>query len=215
MLHGIKNIIFDLGGVIYDLNHSLSQEAFFALGMPGLQELFTHSFQADIFNQLETGSISTIEFRNQIRAIGKKEISDEQIDFAFNALLIGFNHPEYFDLLLRLKNKYRTFLLSNNNEIHYDFIKKELDQMGENKSLSDYFEKDYYSHKMGLRKPSLEIFEELMILEKLVPSETLFIDDTLVHIQTAQKLGIHTYHKKQEEDLAEIIDQTLGFRKDN
>jgi len=209
-MEGIKNIIFDLGGVIYDLNHGLSHEAFKSLGMPGMDNLFSHGGQAEIFDHLEMGLISPDEFRDQIRVLGEKDLSDSEIDHAFNALLVGFNHPEYFPFLENLKVKYRTFLLSNNNAIHYDFIMNQLIKNGQLPSLSIYFEKDYYSHLMGMRKPHPEIFEEVLEEEGLVPEETLFIDDTLVHITTAKGLGLHTYHKKQEENLIDIIHSLLG-----
>lgn len=209
-MDGIKNIIFDLGGVIYDLNHSLSHEAFQALGMPHIERLFSHSGQSEIFDHLEMGLIGPEEFRNNIREIGGKDLSDEEIDRAFNALLLGFNHPEYFEFLKELKKHYRTFLLSNNNSIHYEFIMDQLEKDGKGRTLTPYFEKDYYSHLMGMRKPHPEIFEELLEEEGLEPEETLFIDDTLIHITTAKGLGLHTYHKKQEENLIEIVENLLG-----
>ena len=214
-MEGIKNIIFDLGGVIYDLNHGLSHQAFRALGMPGIDKLFSHSGQSEIFDHLEMGLISPEEFRDHIREIGGKDLSDEEIDHAFNALLIGFNHPEYFDFLTDLKKDYRTFLLSNNNAIHYEYIMDQLERDRNERSLSPYFEKDYYSHLMGMRKPHPEIFEEVLEEEGLEPEETLFIDDTLIHLTTARGLGLHTYHKKQEENLIEIIHTILGKKPNN
>jgi putative hydrolase of the HAD superfamily len=208
-MDGLKNIIFDLGGVIYDLNHGLSHKAFQSLGMPGIDKLFSHSGQSEIFDHLEMGIISPEEFRESIRQLGGKNLKDEEIDNAFNALLTGFNHPEYFDFLKKLKGEYRTFLLSNNNAIHYDFLMKELEGMGLEPSLSPYFEKDYYSHLMGMRKPHPEIFEEVLEEEGLIPEETLFIDDTLVHIITAKGLGLQTYHKRQEENLMDILHKVL------
>ncbi len=206
----IKNIIFDLGGVIYDLDHKLSHEAFRALGMPNVEELFSHSGQAKAFDLLEMGQINPGAFRDQIREIGKKLVLDHEMDQAFNALLLGFRHPEYFEFLIELNKNFKTFLLSNNNAIHYEYIMNELKELGREGSLSPYFHKDYYSHIMGMRKPNKEIFEEVLRLENLNPKETLFIDDTLVHIQTAKQLGLQTYHKKQEENLIELVRKLIN-----
>jgi glucose-1-phosphatase len=206
----IKNIIFDLGGVIYDLNHGLTQVAFQNLGIPGIDQNFSHAGQSTLFDRLEIGIMSPQEFRRHICNLSQKQIADQDIDAAFNAMLIGFNHPEYFEYLKALKVYYNTFLLSNNNAIHYDFVMKDLVNMIGEKTLSPFFHKTYYSHMMHLRKPDPAIFEAVLSEQGLQPEETLFIEDTLVHIQSAKNLGIKTYLKKQEENLIEILNKILG-----
>ncbi|MCY1538523.1 Alpha-D-glucose 1-phosphate phosphatase YihX [compost metagenome] len=118
-------------------------------------------------------------------------MKDEQIDEAWNSLLIGVSANNH-EVLLRVKEKYRTFLLSNNNEIHYNWI---INYLNTNFNLSDYsghFERAYFSQLMQLRKPHLPIFEQVISENNLNPAETLFIDDSPQHIEGAKQAGLHT-----------------------
>src|SRR5690606_36825882 len=121
--------------------------------------IFYHKEEHTLFDKLDMGKISAGEFYEGIREIsGLKELSDDQIKDAWNALLIGVP-KENHDILLEMKSRYRTFLLSNNNEIHYQFL---MNYLKENFGLEDnssYIEKEYYSHLMGMRKPNRNIFE--------------------------------------------------------
>src|SRR5688572_26254953 len=127
-MNNIKNIIFDYGAVLFNINHQLTIEAFKQLGLPDAHGFFGHLKQNELFDQFEVGAITPQEFRNSIRQIIHPDLSDEQIDDAWNKMLLGIPQ-ENLDLLTKLKARYRTFLLSNNNEIHYgwilDHLKKE------------------------------------------------------------------------------------------
>ncbi|EDM37652.1 HAD-superfamily hydrolase subfamily IA, variant 3 [Pedobacter sp. BAL39] len=188
----IKNIIFDYGNVIFEINFSIAQNALLQLGIANIEEFFAHKSHHDLFNNFETASISPAEFRAGIREAAKNNtLTDEEIDKAWNSLLIGVP-PKIHDVLLRVREKYRTFLLSNNNEIHYnyivDYLQREYD-MPDNSSL---FEKTYYSQQMFLRKPHVEIFEQVLRENQLDPQETLFIDDSPQHLVGAKQAGMHT-----------------------
>lgn len=202
----IKNIIFDYGNVIFEIDFKKAQQAFVALGITDIEAFFAHKSHHDIFNNLETAAISPAEFRAGIReASSNKEITDEQIDTAWNSLLIGVP-PNVHEVLLKVKEKYRTFLLSNNNEIHYnwivDYLKREFN-MPDNSSL---FEKAYYSQQMFLRKPHVEIFEKVLAENNLDPEETLFIDDSLQHLVGAKQAGMQTLlMTKHPKDLEEVL----------
>ncbi|SHG07369.1 HAD family hydrolase [Pedobacter caeni] len=202
----IKNIIFDYGNVIFEIDFKKAQQAFVALGITDIEAFFAHKSHHDIFNNLETAAISPAEFRAGIReASSNKEITDEQIDAAWNSLLIGVP-PNVHQVLLKVKEKYRTFLLSNNNEIHYnwivDYLKREFN-MPDNSSL---FEKAYYSQQMFLRKPHVEIFEKVLAENNLDPEETLFIDDSPQHLVGAKQAGMQTLlMTKHPKDLEEVL----------
>ncbi|NQX37734.1 putative hydrolase of the HAD superfamily [Pedobacter steynii] len=188
----IKNIIFDYGNVIFEIDFKRAQTALIQLGITNIEDFFAHKSHHDIFNNFETAAISPAEFRAGIReASSNKEITDEQIDAAWNSLLIGVP-ANVHEVLLKVKEKYRTFLLSNNNEIHYnwivDYLKREFD-MPDNSSL---FERAYYSQQMFLRKPHVEIFEQVLTENKLDPEETLFIDDSPQHLVGAKQAGMQT-----------------------
>lgn len=191
-MENIKNIIFDYGNVIFEIDFKKTQEALTRLGIANSTAFFAHKSHHHLFNDFETAAISPAQFRAGIReAAGNDQLTDEEIDAAWNSLLIGVP-PGIHDVLLKVKEKYRTFLLSNNNETHYnyivDYLKKEFD-MPDNSSL---FEKAYYSQQMFLRKPNVEIFEVVINENNLDPAETLFIDDSPQHIAGAKLAGLHT-----------------------
>lgn len=197
-LRGIKNIIFDLGGVILDIDYNLTVKAFEDLGIPNFKDQYSKMSQSDLFDNIETGKISPTEFRNLIRTIANKKFSDTEIDHAWNALILHLPNDR-IRLLHRLKRHYRLFLLSNTNAIHYKdytaLIKRENGIDG----LEPLFEKTYLSHEMGLRKPDPAIFQVVLSENKLEPGETLFIDDSPQHIESAKSVGINAYHLENEE----------------
>ena len=204
----IKNIIFDYGNVIFDIDHQLTINAFKNLGLQKESSFFGHLQQNPLFDQFEMGKISPAEFRNSVREITEKDFSDELIDDAWNTLLLGIR-PGYLEFLSEMKNKYRTFLLSNNNEIHYNWINNYLEKTFHVPNMSAYFEHDYYSHLMGMRKPNKDIFEFVLNKHQLNPEETLFIDDSPQHLETAKQLGLHTHLMLRSEDLRTILPSLL------
>lgn len=192
-MQNIKNIIFDYGNVIFSLDFLKSQQAWQALGIDNANDFYSHKIQDPIFTDFERGDISAGDFREHIRKItGDAQLADHQIDYAWNSLLVGVPEGNH-ELLLSLKPRYRTFLLSNINQIHYDFIMDYLKIEFGFDGNSHLFEKTYYSHLVGKRKPDAAIFEQVLNENNLNPAETLFIDDSPQHIATAQKLGIQTY----------------------
>lgn len=203
-MKSIKNIIFDYGAVIFDIDHHLTIEAFRNLGLSDVDQLFGHLRQHTLFDNFETGRISPEIFRKELCKLIGKSFPDEAIDTAWNAMLIGVP-PENLELLLRIKDRYRTFLLSNSNEIHYRGVSDHLRAVHGIDSMADYFEKDYFSHQINMRKPDREIFEFLLGTHGLKASETLFIDDSPQHIRTAQALGIQTYLMGKGEKLTSFF----------
>ena len=200
-MNKIRNIIFDYGNVIFRIDFDRAQHSFTDLGIKNVERFFSHTGHDPVFNQFERGEISSSEFRAGIRKItGKPGLTDAQIDNAWNTLLIGVPEPNH-ELLLKAKKKYRTFLLSNNNEIHYNWIMNYLRKEHHVASNSVFFEKDYYSHLMKMRKPDPEIFEFVMAENNLDPVETLFIDDSPQHLKTAALLGLNTHLLSPEETL--------------
>jgi putative hydrolase of the HAD superfamily len=188
----IKNIIFDYGNVIFEIDFKITQNAFAQLGITDIENFFAHKGHNHLFDDFETGAISPEEFRAGIRkAANKPELTDEEIDKAWNSLLIG-TMQENHDLLLKVKDKYRTFLLSNNNEIHYNWIIDYLKTTFKINNYDNYFEKAYFSQHMKLRKPNINIFEQVLKDNRLDPAETLFIDDSPQHIEGAKKVGLNT-----------------------
>jgi len=188
----IKNIIFDYGNVIFEIDFRITQNALAQLGIPNIENFFGHKGHDNLFSDLETGAITTTQFREGIRLAAQNPgLSDTQIDAAWNSLLIGVPKNVH-DILLAVKKNYRTFLLSNTNQIHYDYIMDYLKKEHEVDNNDHLFEKAYYSQIMQLRKPNIEIFEQVIKENNLDPAETLFIDDSPQHLAGAEKAGLHT-----------------------
>lgn len=201
----IKNIIFDYGNVIFSIDFQRTEKSFEKLGLQDPNSVFSHKSQHQLFDRLDRGEISAAQFREEVRnLIGNQGLTDEEIDGAWNSLLIGVPQIHH-DILMGLKAHYRTFLLSNNNEIHYSWI---LEYLQRNYGLADnavFFEKAYYSHLMGMRKPDREIFEFVLNAHGLIPAETLFVDDSPQHIATAAKLGLQVKLVSPNENLATVV----------
>jgi putative hydrolase of the HAD superfamily len=192
-MQNIKNIIFDYGNVIFNIDFKKTQDAFTALGVDNVESFYAHKGHHSIFDEFEKGEISAAEFREGIRSItNKSNLTDQQIDDTWNSLLIGVSVGNH-DLLLKVKQKYRTFLLSNINEIHLYYINKYLKNEFDLNGNDGFFEKIYYSHLVGKRKPNQDIFKQVLEENDLNPAETLFIDDSPQHLKTATELGIQTY----------------------
>lgn len=188
----IKNIIFDYGNVIFEIDFRIAQKALAQLGIQDIESFFGHKGHDKLFSDLETGAITAAQFRDGIRKSAQNPaLKDEEIDAAWNSLLIGVPQNVH-DVLLKVKNNYRTFLLSNINEIHYDYIMDHLKKEFDVENNDHLFEKTYYSHLMFKRKPNVEIFEQVLKENNLNPDETLFIDDSPQHLVGAKLAGLHT-----------------------
>jgi len=202
---GIKNIIFDLGVVILDIDFNRTVNAFKSYGIKDFENVFTRAAQADIFDSFERGELSPQEFRNGLREITGMDMTDELINKAWNDIIIGFP-PENIKLLEKAKQNYCTCLLSNTNAIHFPVYNALLKPYGYN-HISEMFDKIYLSHEVGMRKPEARIFELVISDNNLNPSDTLYIDDTYDYMPTAETLGLITFHLKDSIKLAELFNR--------
>ncbi|MEN0054503.1 MAG: HAD family phosphatase [Mucilaginibacter sp.] len=192
-MKNIKNIIFDYGNVIFSIDFLKAQQAWNKLGINNSAEFFGHRQQDEVFDKFDRGEVTADEFRAYIRQkTNNPELTNDQINAAWNSMLLGIEDGNN-ELLLNLRSKYRTFLLSNINAIHYDHIMNYLKTEFGFDDNDHLFEKTYYSHLTGKRKPEPEIFEQVLNENNLDPAETLFIDDSPQHLAAAQKLGIQTF----------------------
>jgi putative hydrolase of the HAD superfamily len=202
-MEGIKNIIFDLGGVLLNIDFSITEKAFRDLGVDQFSEMFTQHHSNDLFVQLETGSISSEAFYEAFRRGTGTELSDESIKKAWNALLLDFRIPS-LTWLESIKDKYRIFLFSNTNQIHHDAFIESYKHLTGNGDFDAFFEKAYYSQNLGMRKPNPEPFLHILKEQHLLANETLFIDDTIKNIETARSLGMQTIHLQWPQTLTDL-----------
>jgi len=189
----IKNLIFDLGGVILDLSVDDTLRSFSTLS--GIEKSKVEQLYASSpgFESYEKGEISDDAFRDFVRNLYKIDASDEELDSSWNAMLLGFPLKK-LQLLETLKTKYRVYLLSNTNNIHLHYINRTLLSKSIHPSLDDFFHRAFYSYKMKMRKPDEGIFNQVLEQENLLPEQTLFLDDNLSNVKGASKVGIKTVH---------------------
>ena len=198
----IRNIIFDLGGVILNIDLKQTELAFAELGVGNFKEYYTLQAATPLFEDLELGRITPKIFYDEFRKLAKLPLTDEQIRTAWNALLVNFP-AERIDWLKNIKSKYNIFLLSNTNEIHFEaFTGMFEEQIGG--KFDDQFIGAYYSFRTGLRKPSKEPYEEILKREQLTAAETLFIDDSIQNIEGAACVGLQTCYLPSPHTVMEL-----------
>lgn len=185
----IENIILDLGGVLYDLDYGATQKEFTELGM---DHVFSKAKQTPLFDDLEEGKITREEFFTQFNLAAEKNHDHTIIHQAWNKMLLGML-PDKLELLDKLKSQYRMFLYSNTNELHIEEVWQSLHNDLGIYNLDDYFETVFLSNEMGIRKPKKEGFEYIIEQHQLDPKTTLFIDDSIQHVEGAKKAGIQAY----------------------
>lgn len=203
-LSGIKNIIFDLGGVIINLSVERTHQAFAAISGLSMSEIDTIVHQSTFFSEYEKGLISDAEFRNQLRASFQVSVDDAQLDQAWNAMLLDIP-IERILLLEQLKNHYNLYLLSNTNNIHLLSFNNQVLQLTGYPSLDQYFQRAYYSHIIKMRKPDVEIYEHVLQNNNLLARETLFLDDNKDNLTGANKAGISTFHVQYPDQIFSIF----------
>ena len=186
-----KNIIFDLGGVLLNLNYQLTITAFQQMGIVHFEEMFTQAHADPLFASLETGKITNEEFYAALKKHIPVSVSDAQIDAAWNAMLLDFR-TETLQTLKRLSQDHRVYLLSNTNAIHLKKFQEIFTHDTGKPMLEEYFTRCWYSHIIGLRKPDRAIYEFALADAGISASDTLFIDDSIGNIEAAKAIGIQT-----------------------
>lgn len=199
----IKNLILDLGGVLYDLDYIKTQDA---LDHLGLGKNFSQLNQSSLFDDIEEGKVSPDEFIEKLIASStKSNVSPKEIVSAWNAMLIGMPR-EKFELLEALGKQYKLYLYSNTNAIHIKAVWEHYKEVHGVDNLDNYFIKVYLSNELGIRKPKEEGFNHIVRENYLVKEETLFIDDSPQHIEGAISSGIKAlWLDLTKEDLSGLL----------
>ncbi|MEP7165189.1 MAG: HAD family phosphatase [Ferruginibacter sp.] len=192
-MSGIKNIIFDLGGVLLNIDYSKTKNAFLDLGYTDFEKMYSLSKANNFFDDLETGHISEAGFYEYMVGAGEGKITKDEIRDAWNAMLLDFRGESLAFLKELMQHNKKIFLLSNTNSIHKIAFDESLKTQTGHDSLDSFFTKAYYSCQLGMRKPNEDIFRFVLQDAGIKPSETLFIDDLYGNIETANKLGIQTH----------------------
>jgi putative hydrolase of the HAD superfamily len=188
----VKNIIFDLGNVLYDIDFNIMYDQFRELGIPDFQNHYTLNQSDELFFDLEKGFIDEVAFCNRFNQLYNLSLSQDQIIKAWNSLLKGYR-KESMDWIKANQQKFPMFLFSNTNQIHFDFFIPQFErEMGGD--FEQLFKTPYYSHKMGMRKPDPASFKYILDQEGLKAAETLFIDDNEPNVLGAASVGLQVLY---------------------
>ena len=204
----IRNIVFDLGGVIMTICQEEAIKRFKSIGLKNVEDYLNPYTQTDIFGDIEEGKISAEQFRAKLSELIGKEVTYEECKFAW----LGYRQDvplRNLDILRKLKAQgYKLILLSNTNPFMMSWgLSGEFD--GNGNSLESYFDSLYLSYKLGVMKPNKKIFQYIIDNEKIQPSESLFIDDGERNINTARLLGFKTLCPINGEDWTKELIELL------
>jgi len=203
MKSDFENIIFDFGGVIINIDYDATIEGFKRLGITDFEALYSQAEQSDLFDAIETGRISPQHFINGILNLLPSGSTPNQVVHAWNAMILDIP-KDRIEFLQELKKTHSIFLLSNTNSIHIDKAMQEWNAKT-SADINDVFKKVYLSHEMGMRKPHPDIFTAVCDEQELNPKSTLFIDDSIQHVQGAIKAGLSAHHLLPEESIQSVL----------
>lgn len=206
----IDTILLDLGGVIIDVDYTRTAQEFAELGHGDFDALYSKAKQSSLFDDFETGQLSSAGFCDQVRALVSKDLTDLQIINAWNAML-GSVPTERLELIERLKTRYQVLLLSNTNAIHIPAFEHILHTENGITDFKKLFEGAYYSCEIGLRKPNSNAFHYVLKRHNADPSKTLFIDDSKQHVQGALEAGLHATHLQLEKEDVVLLAKRVGL----
>lgn len=201
---GVKNIIFDLGGVIINLSVEKTHQAFAALSGLSVNEIKSMVHHGAFFHDYERGLISDAEFRTHLRESLRLTVSDVQLDAAWNAMLLDIP-IERINLLVRLKEKFSLYLLSNTNNIHLQCFNDIVKNLTGQPVIDYYFHRAYYSHVLKISKPDVAIYNHVLLQNGLRAEETIFLDDNKDNLTGANKAGIKTFHVEHPDQIFSLF----------
>ncbi len=189
----VTSLIFDLGGVLINLDIEKTRQSFIKIGKPHFDQLFNVHEANQLFQDFETGHIGPDTFIKTLQKETAKGTSEQDIIDAWNAMLLDFR-LESLDFVKQLKELYPTFLFSNTNFIHQKSFQQTIKETTPYSSVDELFHKAYYSHEIGWRKPVVDAYRYIITEKKLDAGQTLFIDDNKDNIQGAKEAGLQTLH---------------------
>lgn len=203
--NSIKNIIFDLGNVIINIDFDLTYAAFEKITHKNLKQVYQDFEDQQIWERYELGDLSNDAFIQLLREALEINANDQKIIEAWNALLLDIPQNR-IDKLRELRKKYRLFILSNTSDLHILDVNRILKESTGVDDLKELVEVAYYSYEMELRKPGVAIYNRVLEESNLIASETLFLDDNLDNVLGADKVGLNTIHVT-DKDMCEYLEK--------
>lgn len=204
----IRNLLFDLGGVIINIDRMLCVKAFKALGMENIEEFLGDYGQKGAFGDLEQGLITPEQWREEVRRHIPHPVTDQEIDTALNEFLLDIPLAR-LEALRKLREKYRIYLLSNTNKVMWDArIADEFTHEG--LTREDYFDGLTTSFEVKEMKPDAAIFRRVVEDHGILPEETIFFDDSEANCRAAEALGFHAVVVRPGTEFYELLDDALA-----
>jgi putative hydrolase of the HAD superfamily len=201
----LKNLIFDLGGVLLDIEFKRTYEAFRDLGINNAYDPSNNPDILELFMSLEKGMYSVEGFHKRFRVMTGFDGCNHDLDHALNAMIIGYKR-ERIERVQELSLKYNTYILSNTNAIHCEHYNWVLFKEFEIKNLNRIVKKAYYSHELGVRKPDPEIYEKMISDSGMKAKESLFFDDRQENLDTARDLGFEVMLVDERHTILEALE---------
>ena len=206
-MSNIKNIAFDLGGVVLALSYEQAVARFEEIGLRNARQHLDAFEQKGIFGDLEAGRISAETFRTELSQLIGRELSMDECYYAWHGY-VDHVPPQNLEALLNLRSRgYKVCLLSNTNPFMMQWAGRDFD--GQGHPISYFFDAMYLSYQCGVMKPHREIFEMMLRGQQSLPQETLFVDDGERNVQAAAALGMLTLCPHDNEDLIQPLEQLL------
>ena len=202
-MKNIENIVFDLGGVILDIDYNRTRKEFEDLGVKQFDEMYSQTNANQLFQKLETGHISNDEFFKELSSVTNFGLTQQQIRSAWDAMLLEFRESS-LDFLEEIKSKYNTYLFSNTNFIHMEAFCKIFHTKERAHPFNDYFDKAFYSCEIGLRKPDAKSYQWILNHLDIKADKTLFIDDSIQNVEAAKGVGMKTIHFEKGMKIEEL-----------
>ena len=207
----IRHIIFDLGQVIINVDPAAVMKKLEDLGVSNADEIHMKLQETGAYNKLETGRIQPAEFRDAIRAVAGDHLSDSEIDDAWNAMLLDIP-KERVKFMTRLKSRYKLYLMSNTNAIHWECYNAYFRDTYDYPGINHFFSGTWYSYLMGFRKPDPEVFRIILEESRFDPAEVAFVDDLKENVDAAASLGILPVHLPPGREIMDLFDAELNIK---
>ena len=211
MSNSIKNIIFDLGGVLFNIDYLKTIDAFKKIGIPNFDSIYSQAKQSNLFDLFETGKMTEKTFIENLKKQLPPHINNKEIIDAWNAMLINLP-KDRVELLKKLKHNYTIVLLSNTNETHINAFEQIILKQNNLKGLEPLFNKVYYSSRIGLRKPTADCFNYVLENSKFNKNETVFFDDSIQHIEGSIAVGIKALHVDKTKTILDFFDEDFKLK---
>lgn len=206
----IKNIAFDFGGVIFNLDYEGAVESFKRIGLADADQRLDRYHQRGIFEELESGRIKPDAFRKELSRMCHRELTHDEVLSAWLGYVGGPVDLSRLDAIDELRRRgYRTFLLSNTNPYVQQWAESPA-FCAYGRPLSSFMDKCYTSYEVGIMKPAEGIFRHMLTDAAILPSETLFLDDSAANVEAAARLGIHTLLVEKNADWRADLSRCLG-----